>query len=112
MPQRRPGESPARRTAHRTRPSAATASEPDAPDTAQDVGWLPGQPRYLTDPAIAEHIAAFVASAPAMTDDQCRKLARLLRTNRCTIDRPEPPTPHKSIPRQRRTGDEQREQAA
>jgi len=33
----------------------------------------------------AEHIVAFVAAAPTMTEDQCRKLARLLRTIRCTI---------------------------
>lgn len=47
-----------------------------------------GAARYLTDPAIQAHIAAFVASAPAMTEDQCRKLARLLRTNRCATEQP------------------------
>ena len=114
MPQRRPGESGARRPAHQMRPRAAThpASEPDTSDAAPDAGWLPGQPRYLTDPAIQDHIAAFVASAPPMTEDQCRKLARLLRTNRCIIDQPQPSTSHKSIPRQRRADGGRREQAA
>src|SRR5207245_9062223 len=109
------------RPAPDTRPNAAAepSSDSDVPEAAQDAGWLPGQPRYLTDPAIAAHIAAFVASAPSMTEDQCRKLARLLRTNRCTIDRPESSLPNKSIPRQRRPeaeaeaeADRRREQAA
>ncbi len=90
MPPRSPGGHGARRSAPRPRPSAATHNSPD-PDNGEQlaalVGALPGQPRYLTDPAIAEHIAAFVAAAPTMTDDQCRKLSRLLRTNRCIIDR-------------------------
>jgi hypothetical protein len=119
MPPSRPGERGTRRPARAPRPNAAAtdpASDTDptvTPDTEPDAGWLPGQPRYLTDPAIAEHIAAFVAAAPAMTEDQCRKLARLLRTSRCAIDRPEPSLPNKSIPRRRRPEpDRRREQAA
>jgi hypothetical protein len=123
MSPRRPGGQGTRRPAPDPRPNTA-ATDPASdtntvtPDAAPDAGWLPGQPRHLTDPAIAEHITAFVATAPAMTEDQCRKLARLLRTNRCPIDRPEPsshskPVPNKSIPPQRRPeGDRRREQAA
>lgn len=94
MPPRSTGEHGARRSAPRPRPRAAAQQslDPDADSElpAAQVGAVPGQPRYLTDPAIAEYIAAFVAAAPAMTEDQCRKLTRLLApTDAPSTDNPQ-----------------------
>jgi hypothetical protein len=56
-------------------PHENTAGHPDAR------GTLP-MARYLLDPAIEDEIQALAAEAPAMTEDQRARLARLLRLDR------------------------------